>query len=72
MIDQSSLVQLRCPTCNRLLMRLCPGSIVEVKCNKCKTLTSYDCGKIEAIEDEKFLTELRLRMAGRARIINKC
>lgn len=44
MTTPARLTAWRCPTCRTLLMRLAlgPGSVVEVKCSKCNTLTTIE------------------------------
>ena len=40
------LNEFRCKICNRLLAKLTDESVVETKCPRCKTLTSYEKGEI--------------------------
>jgi len=40
------LNEFRCKVCNRLLAKLTDESVVETKCPRCKTLTSYEKGEI--------------------------
>lgn len=40
------LKEFRCQICNRLLAKLTITSIVETKCPRCKTLTSYEKGEV--------------------------
>lgn len=38
MID---LIDVRCPNCRKLLLRAAPGSLLEIKCERCKMLVAW-------------------------------
>ncbi len=47
------LIEVRCPNCNRLLLRMGGFGLVEIRCPKCKALVRYPKLVPEIFSSEK-------------------